>query len=288
MEKNKTPPKKTYPIALSFDLEYWWCSELLKEIPLYGQREIIAEASEMVLDLLDTYDTRATFFVLGEVAEKYPELIRKIHGQGHEIAAHGYSHSNVFSMTPEDFREDLIRVTKILSSLLGEKPLGFRAPNFSVDVSTPWVYRILNETGYKYSSSIFPFKTAIYGVPEAPLAPYFPSADNVTHPDPEGPVLEFPGSVLRVGGHNIPVSGGFYFRLLPVRITALALRRIIGKRPAVFYLHLRDLYPDPPRLKGLPLKARIFHYYGIRPAALKLKFLLSRFSFLPVKAALGL
>ena len=198
-----------YPIALSFDLEFWWCSEFLNDIQLINPQPIIPDATTMVLDILDKYQQKATFFVLGEVAEKFPETIENIRQKGHEIAAHGYRHKNVFSLTPSEFEEDLKKVTNILSSLTSEPPIGYRAPNFSLSQSTNWLYKILSEHGYTYSSSVFPFKTKLYGFPDAPLAPYSPSAEDILQPDPEGTFIEFPAAVLKFPGKNIPVSGGF-------------------------------------------------------------------------------
>jgi len=280
--------KGCYPIALSVDLEFWWCSELLKGVKIEDRTEIIQDAARLLLDELSRRDCRATFFILGEVAEKYPALILDISKQGHEIANHGASHRNVFEMTPTEFEEEVRRSTEVLADIVGQKPIGFRAPNFSFDQRTVWAYDILKSFEYRYSSSVFPFKTRLYGVPKAPLQPYSPSASDICRHDPDGDLLEFPASVYRLAGINVPVSGGFYFRLLPVRFLRFALTRITTSRPAVLYLHLRDIYPDAPRISGLPLSARVFHYWGLNKALEKLRFLLNHMKFTTVKNTLGL
>lgn len=277
-----------FPIALSFDLEFWWCSEFLKDIKLINPQPIISDATTMVLDLLDEYEQKATFFVLGEVAEKFPETIQEIQQRGHEIAAHGYMHKNIFSLSPSDFEEDLKKVTDVLSSITSEPPIGYRAPNFSLSQSTTWLYKILPEHGYQYSSSVFPFKTKLYGFPDAPLAPYSPSLDNFLQPDPKGTFIEFPATVLKFPGKNIPVSGGFYFRILPASFTKMALKKVTKTRPAVFFLHLRDIYPSLPRLKTIPLSARIFHYTGLKRSLRKFEYLLQHLSFQRVRDVLDL
>ena len=276
-----------YPIALSFDLEYWWCSELLKDVHLEEKKEIIQEATTHVLNLLDKHHRKSTFFVLGSVAERYQDLIRLIHQKGHEIAAHGYAHSNIFDLNPQKFEEDLKKATEILTSLTSERPVGYRAPNFSFDQCTNWAYDILKKWGYEYSSSVFPFKTKLYGLPNAPVSPYSPSRSDLLSHDPERKFIEFPATVLKVFGKNMPVSGGVYFRLLPVGFTKFALKTITKQRPAMFYLHMRDLHKNVPRIKRLSIEARIVHYYGLKNAAKKFENLLKHFEFKTVKETLG-
>ena len=277
-----------HPIALSFDLEYWWCSELLNQEKLSHKPEILTEATHLVLQMLDKYRIKSTFFILGTVAEKFPQLVSTIHKKGHEVASHSHSHSNVFELSPDQFEEEVKNSTDILTSITYEKPIGFRAPNFSFDQRTPWAYGILEKYGYQYSSSVFPFKTKLYGLPKAPVYPYSPSRENLEVPDPEGKFIEFPASVLEVLGKNIPVAGGFYFRVLPLRFTHFALGHIVRRRPAVFYLHMRDLYAQLPRFNNLSLKARLFHYWGLKTSLRKFEALLQHFDFMPVKEALDI
>lgn len=277
-----------FPLAMSIDLENWWCSEFLRDVHLGEKREIIQEATYLVLNLLDKYNSKSTFFILGSVAEKYPDLIKHIHQRGHEIGAHSYSHKNLFELKPQQFEEDLKKTTEILTSLISERPIGYRAPNFSVDQRTNWVYDILKKWGYKYSSSIFPFKTRLYGLPKASLTPYSPSTADLSLHDPHGEFIEFPATVFRLFGKNIPVSGGFYFRLFPSSLTKLALRNVTKKRPAIFYLHLRDIYQDVPRVKNLPFTSYFFHYFGLKNALNKFEHLMQALEFKTARDVLGL
>lgn len=280
--------KTTHPIFLTIDLEFWWCSEFLNDIVLKDKKPMIEEASDVVLGLLNEHGIRSTFFVLGSVAEKYPDLIKRIHDDGHEIAAHSYSHRNVFDLQPKEFEKEVKKVTEILSSITSVNPLGFRAPNFSFDERTVWAYDILSAHGYQYSSSVFPFKTQLYGVPKAPLEPYRPSTESILNHDNKRRIIEFPASVIKIFGKNIPVSGGFYFRLLPAEFLSFSLKQIIKKRPAIFYLHLRDVYKDVPKVPSLPLQARFFHYHGLRRSLRKFRRLLVQFEFQPVRDMLDL
>ncbi len=282
--KNK---KQSHPIALTIDLEFWWCSEFLKNIPCRDYGDIIEEASGLVLDRLKKHGTKATFFVLGEVAERYPQVIKEIHLGGHEIANHGDSHRNVFEMTPEKFERSVQKSGRLLQSITGQSPKGYRAPNFSFTRKTSWAYDILRQNGYAYSSSLFPFKTKLYGIPEAPLFPYHPSRDNFLKEDDHESFFEFPGTVLQILGKNIPVSGGFYFRVLPLSWIVWGLKRVLAQRPAVFYIHLRDLDRGVPRIKMPPL-ARFFHYYGLKRALIKFESLLQTFKFDTAAKVLGI
>ena len=276
--------KDRHPIALTVDLEFWWNSEFLKGVPCESLGDVIEPAVGSLLNSLKGYGIKATFFVLGEVAEKYPRVIHNIHQKGHEIANHGYSHTNVFELTPEEFGSDVERSTALLESITGVSPVGYRAPNFSFSKETAWAYPILEDNGYSYSSSIFPFKTRLYGVPEAPISPYSPSREDITIPDPEIHIKEYPATVIRCLGKKLPISGGFYFRILPAVVTKNALKGILKNRPASFYIHLRDLYPAVPRLKDIPRLARFFHYYGLSTSMKKFEYLLAHFNFQTMKS----
>ncbi|MFC2156971.1 polysaccharide deacetylase family protein [Acidobacteriota bacterium] len=276
--------KDRHPIALTVDLEFWWNSEFLKGIPCESLGDIIEPAAESLLNSMEDCGIKATFFVLGEVAEKYPRVIQNIHKRDHEIANHGYSHTNVFELTPDEFEKDVKRSTVLLKSITGVSPVGYRAPNFSFSKSTAWAYPILEDNGYSYSSSLFPFKTRLYGVPEAPISPYSPSREDITVHDPEIHIREYPATVIKCIGKTLPISGGFYFRILPAVITKNALKGILKTRPASFYIHLRDLYPNVPRLKDIPWLARFFHYYGLNTSMKKFEYLLARFNFETMKS----
>lgn len=267
--------------ALSIDLEYWWSSEFLKKYLPEEKEDLIIESLEPVLSLLEKYNTNATFFVLGMVAEKYPEIIEQIHEMGHEIASHAYSHKTLHELGKEGFEDEIKKSIKLLSKY---NPVGFRAPTFSVDNNTRWAFDILEKYGFKYDSSIFPIKTMAYGVPNAPLNIYKPSKDDVAKHDPNGKIIEFPLTVVRIG-KNIPIAGGFYLRVLPLWFLKWGIKKVNQNNPAIVYFHPWETYSRIPRLKA-PLSSRFICYYGIETALKKIKGLLEEFKFKPVKDVL--
>ena len=268
--------------ALSIDLEDWWCSEFVRtHVPERKEDQTVA-ATMSLLELLEVNSAKATFFVLGEVADRHPELVKYIHKKGHEIASHGYCHSMLGRLGREGFDLEIKRSVELLSSITGEAPVGFRAPNFSLNTSTGWAFEVLAKHGFKYDSSIFPVKTTLYGVPKAPRHPYRPSFEDITKSDERGCIVEFPPATLAFGA-TFPVSGGFYFRLLPVWFQKAAIRQINKTWPAVIYLHPWELYAGTPRLRGLSPFARFVTYRGIDRALTKLGVLLRSFTFRPMR-----
>lgn len=269
--------------ALSIDLENWWCNEFLTDyLPLNKECQI-AESLTPLLELLDKYDTQATFFVLGEVAEVHPELVEEIFEKGHEVACHAYSHQTLFKLGKEGFEEEIKRSMKILDKY---NPIGFRAPSFSVNNTTLWVFDILEKYKLKYDSSIFPIQTELYGVPNAPLHIYRPSKIDVAKIDMEGKIVEFPLTVLRYAGLNIPVAGGFYLRALPLWFLIRAIRHVNIERPAIIYIHPWEIYPETPRISA-PFKSRFIANYGINSAFRKLEILVKDFDFTSVREILN-
>ncbi|MFC2066158.1 DUF3473 domain-containing protein [Chloroflexota bacterium] len=267
--------------ALTIDVEPWHTAELVgKHLP-EPQEDQIEEAVRPILDLLDKYGTKATFFMLGIAAEKCPAIVSEIYQKGHEVASHAYSHKTLHTLGEREFEMELKKSAKLLESITGAKPVGFRAPSFSIDDSTRWAFRVLEENGFKYDSSIFPVKTMLYGVPEAPLHPYRPSIADVAQDNPNGKIVEFPLTVLRLG-RNIPVAGGFYLRILPLWFLKFAIRRVNKTRAAVIYIHPWETYPGTPRLNSMPLFPRFVTYYGINSALAKLEGLLKEFEFKPL------
>ena len=267
--------------ALSIDLEFWWCNEFLNGY-LPGDREdMFKESLRPIFASLDAFNVRATFFVLGAVAERYPEVIHDIHRRGHEIACHAYSHKPLYSMDQREFEREL---GKSLELLADYNPVGFRAPSFSLNNRTKWALESLEKYGFQYDSSIFPVRTPLYGAPDAPVGIYRPSRDDVTVHDPDGPIIEFPLSIVRFGV-NIPISGGFYLRSLPKQVLAWGIGRVAAKRPANIYLHPHDIYPGPPPLK-VPFLSRLVTYHGVHTSLEKLIMLMMKFSFMPIGALL--
>lgn len=273
--------------ALSIDLEEWYHSELMQ-----GRRSSLSqagEAAQSVLDLLDAYQTKATFFVVGELAEQNPDLIRSIYRRGHEIGCHTFSHTLVWSLGEALFRKELERFHCVMEGILGKiKIKGFRAPCFSIDNRNRWALNVLSDLGYQYDASIFPLKiNPLYGVRGAPTRPYRISFEDVREEDPDSPLMEYPLCPLKVGGMKIPISGGFYLRALPVPFLHWGLKRINRSQPFMVYFHPWEGYPNTPRL-ALPLYSRIITYYGLSSALKKFEFLLKHFRFSRIDQVLGL
>jgi len=273
--------------ALAIDTEEWFHSELLG-----GERPPIfqaPEATRQVLDLLDRYRVKASFFIVGEVAERHPDLVREIVLKGHEIGCHGFSHHPLWKLNEGLFREELKHFHSIMEDILGKFPIrGFRAPCFSLDNRTKWALQTLVDFGYRYDASIFPVKlNPHYGVSGAPMRPYRISLEDVREEDPSSPLIEFPTPPLALGKLKIPIAGGFYLRMFPVSFLHWGLRRINQKQPFLLYFHPWEGYPETPRLK-LPFLNRIISYYGIDSALQKLESLLIHFRFGRVDQALGL
>lgn len=276
--------------ALTIDLEFWHSPELVRSfVTEEGDGhtyDLISEMTIPVLDVLDEQNVKATFFVLGLVAEKYPELIEEIYGKGHEIASHAYSHKTLYELGKDEFEREIEKSVQLLRHITRETPIGFRAPSFSVDNSTRWVFEVLEKYDFKYDSSIFPIKTDLYGVTNAPIGIYNPSIIDVSEEDPNGIIIEFPMTVFSLG-INIPISGGFYLRAMPFWFLEALLKKVNKTREGMIYIHPWETYPNTPRLK-LPLSSRFITYYGIGSNLGKLKRLLKNFNFAPAREVLGL
>lgn len=272
--------------ALTIDLEYWYSPELVRGFVVGNKEDLIIEMTKPVLDVLDEFDVSATFFVLGEVAKKHPELVEEVYERGHEIGSHAYSHKTLYELGKDKFENEINLSVQLLQHIIKEKPIGFRAPSFSVNNSTGWAFDVLEKHGFKYDSSIFPIRTKLYGVPNAPLHVYNPSVDDVAKEDPNGKMIEFPMTVF-VFGKRIPISGGFYLRAMPFWLLKSLLKKVNRTRAGMIYVHPWETYSKTPVLK-LPLSSRFITYYGIGSALNKLKGLLKNFDFAPVREVLEL
>lgn len=209
-----------------------------------------------VLDLFAARGVRATFFVLGWVAEKHPQLVRRIVADGHELASHGYDHTRVHQFTAEQFRADVTRTKAILEDIGGVAVRGYRAPSYSINGRNLWALDVLQETGHVYSSSIYPIHHDLYGMPEAPRFPFRFRPDGI---------LEIPVTTVSIAGRNLPCGGGGYFRLLPYGAFRWALRRVNreDRQAGLFYFHPWEVDPGQPRVSGAPLKSRFRHYLNL-------------------------
>lgn len=265
--------------ALTIDFEDWYQG---LEIPMAEWdrfEDRIEFSGHAVLDALAAENTKATFFVLGHVAERHPQLIREIAGAGHEVGTHGYSHTLIYNQTPEVFREELRRAIHAVEDAVGKKVLGHRAPFFSITERSLWALDILGELGVAYDTSIFPVHNYRYGIAGAPRWPYDIERDGRV-------VKEFPISTWRVLGQNVPIAGGAYFRILPYAITRAGLRSINRQgRASVFYLHPWELDPDHPRIP-LPRRIAATHYFNLRGATARFRRLLRDFKFAPMREIL--
>lgn len=273
--------------ALSIDLEEWYHSELME-----GKRSLIsraAEATRPILDLLDQYQAKASFFVVGEVAEQNPDLIQSIFQRGHEICCHGYSHTLLWKMDESLFRGELEKFHSIMEGILGKiKIKGFRAPCFSLDNRSKWAIRVLLDFGYQYDTSIFPVKLSpLYGMSGGPTHPYRISIEDLRKEDPQSSLIEFPISLLTFGKLRIPIAGGGYFRMYPLPMLYWGLKRMNRHHSFIIYFHPWEGDPKTPRLK-LSIFNRIRSYYGVPAALRKLEFLLQHFKFARVDHILGL
>ena len=275
--------------ALSVDLEDWYHPELIMRTGgAVAPQPRIEQAAESILSLLKRAGQRATFFVLGEVAQKHPATIQRIHDEGHEIASHGMSHTPLWRLDRRGFEMELAQFDRTIHEILRDvRVRGFRAATFSLDSSTSWALEVLADNGYEYDSSIFPMRTQLYGVSGAPLGIYRPSLADLRRHDEGGRILEFPPSVLAVGPVRVPVGGGSYFRLLPGTLWLKLLGEVEKRRPAMIYVHPWECDPLTPRLP-LGLFARFVTYFGIESALGKLERLLATYRFSRVDEVLGL
>ena len=263
---------------MTVDLEDYFCDIEFKKWEKYESR--IEETTETILKLFKKHNVKATFFTLGYIAEKFPSLIERIVQQGHEIASHSYAHIDIRKATKIDFEEDLKKSISILEKTSGEKVLGFRAPFFSIDEKRSWAFKIIKNY-LKYDSSIFPVKTPLYGIPNAPSKPYNPSDKNFLEHDENESFLELPPAVYKfplVG--NIPIAGGFYLRFLPYWLISSGIKKINkNKHPAICYIHPKDLDKDFPRLSEYSWH----YYYGLKNALGKFEKLLTDFKFKSIR-----
>jgi len=226
--------------------------------------------TDRVLGLFSDHNVKATFFTLGWVAQRHPDLIRRIVAQGHELASHGMAHFPVFDQTHEQFRADIRQTKKLLEDTAGTAVKGYRAASFSINHKSMWALPILAEEGYTYSSSIYPVVHDFYGMPDAPRFAFTPQPG----------LIEIPLTTVLLFGHNFPCSGGGYFRILPYGVSRWAFRRVNARdrQPCVFYFHPWEIDPDQPRPPGLPLKSRLRHYINLNRMETRLRHLLADFS----------
>ena len=273
------------PNALTVDVEdYFHVSALASSIARdsWASRESrVVGNTKRLLELFDQFNAKGTFFVLGWVAERYPQLVMDIAGRGHEIACHGLSHRLVYEQSPQEFREEALRSKRALEDITGAAVLGYRAASYSIVRESLWALDILVELGFRYDSSIFPVAHDRYGIPGAERIPN-------RLPTPAGKVIvEWPLSTAKLLGFGVPVSGGGYFRLLPYWLTRWGLSSINRRerRPFIFYLHPWEIDPAQPRVPARWL-SRFRHYTNLDKCEARLRRLLVDFRFGTVREGL--
>jgi polysaccharide deacetylase family protein (PEP-CTERM system associated) len=228
-----------------------------------------------ILKLLDQHQVKGTFFILGWVAKRYPQLVTEIASQGHEVACHGFAHQRASSQTYDVFLNDVISAKHCLEDIVSQSVDGYRAPSFSINKSNQWAFDALTEAGFQYSSSTYPVKHDLYGVPDWPRFP---------HSRPEG-ILEIPVPTLRLGERNIPIGGGGYFRLAPYSLSNKLIERYLAeeRQPYSFYFHPWEIDPEQPRISNAKFKSKMRHYVNLGRMEHKVSRLLSDFQWSTMK-----
>jgi len=263
---------------LGIDFEDWFHPELIRKHLTTSNNDLqVVNGIDKILDLLRIHDTYATFFVVGELIEKKPELLDKILNDGHEIAFHTMYHDRLDAMAnKEEFVEQLKKFNEITSN----KSKGFRAPSFSLNHITSWAIDALVENGYHYDSSIVPAKTNLYGMPNAESKPYKITSKSLERNNPDGKLIEFPLLTTKIFGFSIPVAGGFFIRLLPLRwIESAVIRNEKEKIPSTFYIHSWELTPEHMRKIPLPLIDNFVTYHNLEKVRSRVEQLLKKFQF---------
>lgn len=234
----------------------------------------VVQNTQRLLELLNRHRVQGTFFVLGWIAERFPQLVREIHAAGHQIGSHSYWHRLIYEQKPQEFRDDLRRSRDVLTDIIGEKIHCYRAPTFSITRKSWWALEILVEEGFTVDSSIFPVHHHRYGVPDAQ-----PGVHEIN--TPSGTITEFPPSTLRLFGRNLPVAGGGYFRLMPLSWTLRCVRSINERagRPFLFYAHPWEIDGEQPRISAGSRIDRMRHYLNLRKTEGRLDQLVASYRF---------
>ncbi|MGD2081437.1 MAG: DUF3473 domain-containing protein [Chromatiales bacterium] len=225
---------------------------------------------DRILQMFDDFGVVATFFTLGCVAERCPGMVRRIVGQGHELGSHGWAHIRVNTQNREEFGEDVRRTRAFLQDLSGMEVKGYRAASYSIGRDNLWALEELEHSGHAYSSSVFPIRHDLYGMPEAPRFPFRPNG---------GQFVEIPVTTVEIAGRKLPCAGGGWFRLFPYRISRWAMRRVneTDRQPCIFYFHPWEIDPAQPRIPGVGRKARFRHYLNLEHTEGRLRRLLAEF-----------
>lgn len=259
---------------MSVDVEDYFqvaaLSEVIQRKDWDNHQLRVQDNHQRIIELFNQHNIKATFFVLGWVAERCPSIVKSILENGHELASHGYGHMSATEQTPEEFQQDVKLSLDILQDQAGKKIKGYRAPSYSINKENFWVFDILEELGLEYSSSVYPIKHDLYGIPDAPRIPFYPLA--------QGKIVELPVTTLKLYGHNFPGGGGGYFRLFPYAISRWIIQKVNKEMPSIFYFHPWEIDPQQPRQDKLSFKSRFRHYVQLDNMENKLNRLLTDFN----------
>lgn len=275
--------------GFSVDVEDWYqVADFFAVLPFadwdkYESR--VMRNTETVLQIMrDAGDVKGTFFILTWNAERHPDVVRRIAAAGHEVASHGYAHRLIYEQTPEEFRDDVTRAKKILEDITGTPVLGYRAPSFSITQRSLWALDVLLDAGYRYDSSVFPVKDALYGLPDAQRFPW------VIRERDGRQLLEVPLTTTPFLGRNLPLGGGGYLRVFPYQYMRWGMRRVNRRerQPAIVYLHPWEVDPGQPRIETAGKRGFSTHYVNLGRTAPRIRRLLRDFRFAPIRDVVGL
>jgi polysaccharide deacetylase family protein (PEP-CTERM system associated) len=279
-EQTEKPRMAATRSLLSVDVEDYFQTEAFSSVAprdtweSYSLR--VVDNTKRLLDLFDAYDAKATFFVLGWVADRAPQIVREISARGHELACHSYWHRTIYSLTPDVFRQDTRDAVKAIEDAAGVRVSGYRAPTWSITRKSLWAINVLAEEGFEYDSSVYPVHHDLYGIPGAMTAPY---VWKTGHRD----LVEIPPATFSVGNMTFPAAGGGYLRIFPLSYSRMAIDQLAQRSQLpVVYLHPWEIDPEQPRLNG-PWKSRLRQYWGLDSFELKLTRLLASYRFVPFR-----
>jgi polysaccharide deacetylase family protein (PEP-CTERM system associated) len=274
LEHTATQPRARLN-AMTVDVEdYFQVSAFADHIPRQDWERLPCRVEpnvERILELFMNKGVKATFFTLGWVAERYPGIVHRIVEAGHELASHGWSHVRATEQDRSELRADVIRTKAFLEDLSGAPVAGYRAASYSIGERNLWALDVLEEAGYRYSSSIYPIRHDLYGMPQAPRFAF--------HPNPATEFLEIPVTTVELGAKKLPCGGGGWFRLFPYSLSRWALRRVNGRdgQSCIFYFHPWEIDPDQPRQIGISARTRFRHYLNLHRMEDRLNALLDDF-----------
>lgn len=278
---DKMLPVNSITNFLTFDVEDWFHTTALERytsMDLWDSLESRVEINvHKILEIMEVNQTRATFFVLGWVAERFPGLVKAISSRGHEIASHGYRHRRIAALSRPQFKEYVARSKKLLEDLTGTPVLGYRATSFSVVKETLWALDCIQAAGFVYDSSIYPIRHDIYGIKDFPRFSFVHANG----------LIEIPPSTVQILGRNLPIAGGGYFRLYPYFLTTMGIKSLNRAGfPAMIYLHPWELDPDCPKVRQADRRTRFRQYVNLGKTRPRLEKLLKDFAFAPIQELL--